>query len=325
MRFKLLFIMAALAIMAGLSAREPLQAGTLSAGGQSWYVWWDSGMAKMTAASVEAQLKREMNSATGVNFTNYGGLEVGDPESRGFIYGPLLGYQTDDKKWDFTLAMMWWGTYSTKVPSSVTITGTFPIIGSATQKLGINTDLTVEHKDIDFRAAYKLTDLFLVFGGYKYQSYETAIKADYLFNLTSPMSAALDFSMKAQMHMPYAGVGIMQPFYDIFTAKANAGVGLIAGGNIDQKLSIRSSNSIMNADYSFDKGKVEMAYCLMGDAAVAVKLVNRVNLELGYQYQRFTFKVKDVDLNADGRAEESGSETDVFHGVTVKAVMLFDI
>ncbi len=85
-------------------------------------------MAKMTAGSVEAQLQREMEAGVaGIpDFASFSDLEVGDPEGRGFIYGPVLGYQTDDKKWDITLAIMWFGSYTTSVDASVRATGTFP-------------------------------------------------------------------------------------------------------------------------------------------------------------------------------------------------------
>jgi hypothetical protein len=44
----------------------PLHAGTLSVGGRSFYAQWDSGVAGMTAAAVEAQLKREMEAGVAV-------------------------------------------------------------------------------------------------------------------------------------------------------------------------------------------------------------------------------------------------------------------
>ena len=36
-------------------------AGTLSVGAQSWYVWWDSGLAKLNADIVESSIKNEMD------------------------------------------------------------------------------------------------------------------------------------------------------------------------------------------------------------------------------------------------------------------------
>ena len=39
---------------------DTLSAGTLSLEGQAWYVMWDSGLAKMNAQIVEAQLQKEL-------------------------------------------------------------------------------------------------------------------------------------------------------------------------------------------------------------------------------------------------------------------------
>lgn len=303
-----------------------LHAGTLSMGGRSFYAQWDSGMARMTAAAVEAQLKREMEAGVAGlgEFSNYSNLEVGDPEGRGFIFGPVLGYQTDDRKWDATLSLMWFGSYTTSIDSGVDVTGDFPFVGSVTQRLGITTKLDIEHRDIDLQVGYMLTDLLRAFAGYRYQSYETAIRADYAFTFASQSAYAnLDFEMKAVMHMPYAGAGIVLDVSDNLTAKVNAALGLVVGGSIDQKLAMQSP--YFNQEYRFTGGKVEMAYCLMGNASIAYKIMQRVNIELGYQYQRFAIKLSDVDLNADGQADESGSETDVFHGLTLGATVLFSL
>ncbi len=169
-----------------------------------------------------------------------------------------------------------------------------------------------------------ITDLFRIFAGYKYQSYETGISADYGFTFDgASMSASLDFETSAVMHMPYLGGGIVYGISDSMTARANLGFGLIVAGSMEQDIEI--SGTYFNADYSFDGAKIEMAYCLMGNIALGMKFAESVNIEFGYQYQRFTFKVKDADLDADGQADDSGSETDVFHGFTVSAVYFFSL
>jgi hypothetical protein len=219
---------------------------------------------------------------------------------------------------------MWFGTYTTRIESGVDVTGTFPLIGPLTQRLTIPTELDIEHRDIDLQAGRMLTDYLRIFAGYRYQSYATAIKADYAFTFaTQSTYANLDFKMKAAMHMPYAGAGIVLRVSDNLTAKANAALGLVVGGSIDQKFTMQSP--YFNQNLKFTGGKVEMAYCLMGNASLAYKVMERVNLELGYQYQRFTLKFSDTDLDADGQADDSGSETDVFHGLTLGATILFSL
>lgn len=310
-----------------------LHAGTFSAGIQSYYAWWDSGMAKMTANSLEAQLVRDMDRAVISigNLSGYGDLEVGDPQSHGFIYGPVIGYRTDDKKWDFELALMWFGSYTSSVDASVSVTGTGgfpPFVGTATATLPYSTDLTIEHRDIDFKAGYMLTDLFRVFAGYKFQSYETGIGAEYSFGyFGQTFTASHDFTFTSQMHMPYLGGGIRLNISNWMTAGADLGFGLIVAGSMEQDMKIRGNiaGTIIDANFDFDSGKVEMAYCLMGNLTAVMKFGASVSVEVGYQFQRFTFKVKDADLDADGQADDSGSETDLFHGFTVRAVYMINL
>lgn len=310
-----------------------IEAGIFSAGLQSYYAWWDSGMAKMAANALEAQLKRDMDQAiiNIGNVTGYGDLEVGDPEGRGLIYGPVIGYQTDDKKWDFQLALMWFGSYTTHVDASVSVTGTgtFPFVGpSVTATLPYNTDLTIEHRDIDFQAGYMVTGLFRLFAGYKYQSYETGISAEYNFNYFGQnFYASHDFTFLSQMHMPYLGGGAIINISGWIDARASIGLGLIVAGSMEQDNQIRGNiaGTFIDASYDFDGGKVEMAYCLMGSIALTMKFAGSVNVEFGYQFQLYTFKVKDMDLDADGQADDSGSETDLFHGFTVRAVYLVNM
>ncbi len=321
-------------VLMGISAiATSLAAGTVSVGIQSYYAWWDSGMAKMAANSLEAQLTRDMDQAVISigNLAAYGDLEVGDPEGHGFIYGPVLGYRTDDKKWDFELRIMWFRSYTASVNASVSVTGTGgipPFVGPTTATLPYNTDLTIAHRDIDVKAGYMLTELFRLFAGYKFQSYETGISAEHNFNyFGQTFTASHDFTFASQMHMPYAGGGIRLRFSDWLTAGADFGFGLIVAGSMQQDMKIRGNiaGTPVAADFDFDGGKVEMAYCLMGNLAVGMKFGNSFSLEVGYQFQRFTFKVKDADLDADGQANDSGSESDLFHGFTVQAVYLINL
>jgi hypothetical protein len=318
-------------MIAGMLTAD-IQAGTISAGIQTFYASWDSGMGKMTASAVEAQLTKEMEQGVSsiAGFTGYSNLEVGDPESSGFVYGPILGYRTEDKKWDFTLALMWFGTYTTSVDASVSATGTgsFPFVVSTTVTLPFSTEFIIEHRDIDFQAGYMLTELFRIFAGYKYQSYETTLGADYNFNyFGQQLYASHNFTTSATMHMPYVGGGIVYAINNWATMRANLGFGFIVAGSMEQdnEISGNIAGTPINTEYNFSGAKVEMAYCLMGNIILGITLANRVNIEVGYQYQRFTFKVKDADLDADGQADDSGSETDYFYGFTMSAVYLFTI
>lgn len=307
---------------------DTLSAGTLSLEGQAWYVTWNSGLAKMNAQIVEAQLQKEL--AQGVtsysDLASYQGLEVGDPESSGFLIGPCISYQTDDKKWEFRLSSILFGSYSTSVDSSVTVNANIMGFASITTSLPISTDLEIEYRDIDYRTTRMLTDRFGIFAGINYQSYTSELDSNYSFQFNTAgqsMSSNLSFSLDAWMAMLYAGLSYRQPFGNIFTFRGNAGAGTPVAGGVEEDLTI--TGTFFNNAISTDGGKVKMAFMGFAEIGLGMKLGDSVNLELGYQLRRLTVKVEKVDLNADGNADESTDETDLFHGVTFVASYLINI
>ena len=300
-------------------------AGTLSVGAQGWYVNWDSGLAKMNAQVVEAQLKRELDK--GVidlgDLGSYEGLDVGDPESSGFLAGPRISYQTDDKKWEFRLSSMLFGSYSTSVDASVRVTANFagfPIPAT----LPISADFEIEYRDVDLRTTRMLSNNFGVFGGAIYQSYSSELETNYAFSFNSTsMSSSLKFKLDAWMAMLYAGLSYRRPLGTMFSFTGNIGAGCPVAGAVEQDLAI--TGSFFNNTITNDGGEIKMAFMGFAEIALGMKLGDRVALELGYQYRRLTVKVDKVDLNADGNADESTSETDVFQGVTFAASYLLNL
>ncbi|HPB83650.1 MAG TPA: hypothetical protein PK200_16530, partial [Spirochaetota bacterium] len=134
----------------------------------------------MGTQTVETQLKKEV--AEGVaglpDFASYQDLDVGEPESSGFLFGPRISYETDDKNWTFSAAAMLFGSYSTSIDSSVSVTANFAGF-TVPATLPISTDLDIEYREIDLRALRMLTNNFGVFAGYMYQSYSTDLDANY--------------------------------------------------------------------------------------------------------------------------------------------------
>lgn len=326
------YFITGLFLVCGMLLGASAFAGTLSVGGQGWYVKWDSGLAKMNTQVVEAQLTKELNvAAADGTFTDFGefqGLDVGDPESSGFLFGPRLSYQTDDKKWEFRLSSMLFGSYSTSVDSSVSIKANFfgvEIPGS----LPVSTDFEIEYRDIDLRVIRKLTENFGVFGGAIYQSYTSELESNYsiTFKNSQSMSSNIKFNLDAWMAMLYAGISYQRPLGKMFSFTGNIGAGTPVAGGLEQELSINYNiNGTTNKnDISSDGGEVKMAFMGFAEIAIGMKLGERVALELGYQYRRLTVKVDKVDLNADGNADESTSETDIFQGVTFAASYLLNL
>jgi hypothetical protein len=295
-------------------------AGTLSPGVQAWYVSWQSGMAKLNADIIEAQLRKELsvadvNGTYGGNISGYS-LDVGDPESSGFIFGPAIRYETDDNLWEFNLSVMWFGAYTTNIDSTFTLYTTglpFPFTNGSIP-FTVNSELEVAHRDIDFRVRRAITDRVSAFAGYKYQSYETSIESHYNINYDAIQFASnLDFSFFAEVHMPYAGLGYRHPFGDSFSLAANLGLGVPVGGRAEKELNINGT------DYS-ENFKIKMAWAVMADIGLVYVMGGSVELRLGYQYQRFTLSVEEIDLDQDGRSNDSGDYVDVFQGVTFAAM-----
>lgn len=294
-------------------------AGTLSPGVQAWYVSWQSGMAKLNADIIEAQLRKELSdadilSAYAGNINGYS-LDVGEPEGRGFVYGPILQYETDDHVWVFNLSIMWLGAYTTSIDTSFVLNTVAlgPFTGSI--PFTVNSELEIAHHDIDLRACRKITENISGFFGYKYQSYETSIKSNYNVTngVTSYFNSNLDFSFFAEVHMPYAGLGYRHPFGDTFSLAANLGLGVPVGGRAEKELIINGT------DYSEDF-KIRMAWAVMADISLAYVMGGSVELRLGCKYQRFTLRVEEIDIDRDGQSDDSGDYVDVFLGVTCAAV-----
>lgn len=315
-----------LIILCGLLSMNYAEAGTIKVGGQGRYVMWDSGIAKMNAQAIENQLRKEMDQGVvGLSeFSSFSGLEVGDPEIKGTIFGPQISYETDDKNWEFNASMMLIGSYSTSVDTSVNVTGTFPFVGSVTTPMTIKTDFEIDYKDIDLRASRMIIDNLSIFAGYIYQSYTSKFEANYQFQFsTLSMGSALNFSLDAYMHMLYGGVSYKKPLNSMFTVKGDLGIGTPVAGKVEQEMKI--SGSFFNNDIKNNGGEVKSALMMFGELNLIINIMENINLDLGYQYRRLNVKVEKLDLNADGLANESKSETDIFHGVKIAATYNFNI
>lgn len=318
------FSRAAIVVIAALCIPAFSAAGTLSPGVQAWYVSWQSGMAKLNADIIEAQLRQELvaadiTSSFNANISGYT-LDVGDPEGSGFIFGPAISYETDDRNWEFNLSLMWIGSYTTNIDTSfiLNVTGLGPFNGNIPFK--VNSELEIAHRDIDLRARRKITDNISAFAGYKYQSYETSIASHYNINYGSAIIFAsnLDFSFFAEVHMPYAGFGYRHPLGESFTLSANLGLGVPIGGRAEKTLTINGTDYSENFD-------IKMAWAVMADISIVYVMGGNVELHLGYQYQRFTLSVENIDIDQDGQSDDSGDYVDVFQGVTFAALYRFGI
>ncbi len=280
----------------------------------------------MNTQTLENQIEKELDQGViDLAPASYEGLDIGDPESSGYMCGPRFAYETDDRKWEFTASSMLLGSYTTDVESEVSVSATFPIIGPTTMGLPISTSLDIEYKDIDLRAKRNLNKNWGLFAGYIYQSYTSELEADYSFTFNSmTMSSSLSFKLDAFMHMLYGGFSYTRPVGETFTFNGNFGCGTPVAGKVEQDLTL-SGSYLTGGDITNDGGEVKMAFMGFGEISMAMKVKEKVKLELGYQYRRLTVKVEKLDLDADGNADESTDETDVFHGVTFAATYLINL
>ncbi len=316
---RILFTLLAISTLLIISSINSF-AGTLHIGARGFYTFWDSGIAKMNAQIVENQIQKEMTQAE-INIANFGGaggLTVDDPTSSGYVLGPVIGYTTTDKKWSFKGDFMFLGQYTTDIGANVAVTANLPIIGTTTQNLPISSELAIEHTEINLEARRKLTDLFSVFAGYRYPSYTSQIEADYSLSVVAAtISSDIDFKLNADMHMLFAGVGIEKSFNSVLSLKANLGAGLPVAGSVEQDLKV--SSNFFNEDISSDGGEIKMALLGFADIAIDFKVSKSVILQLGYQFRYLTVDIEKLDMYADGTANDSASETDIFQGITFKA------
>jgi hypothetical protein len=295
-------------------------AGNLKPGIQGSYLLWDSGAAAMNVSILENQIKKELDQGVADlgDLADYENLEISDPETTGYMFGPVLSYETDDKKWEFRGALMWFGKYTTSVDSTVSVSANFPILGSVTQPLSINTTMEMEYRDIDLRVKRMITDTFGLLAGYNFQSYKSEIESDYGFTFSSmSMSASMDFTLDSYMHLIYLGVPFRKEFSPLILIKGSLGGGIPVAGKAEQELVINST--FFNEDITNNDGKVVMAYLVFGDVMLGIRPAANLTLWAGYQYRRFSMKFEELDMNADGISDESADATDIYHRITFLA------
>ncbi len=298
----------------------PAHGGNLKPGIQGSYLRWDSGVAAMNVDILENRIKKELDQ--GIlslgDLAGYENLDISDPETTGYVYGPVLSYETDNKKWEFRGSFMWFGKYTTSVDSTVTVSANVPFLGSATVPLTINTEMEMEYKDIDLQAKRMITGTFGILGGYNFQSYKSEIESDYAFTfMSTSMSASMDFKLDSFMHLLYLGIPFQKDISPLFLFKGTLGAGIPVAGKAKQKLVI--SSTFFNEDITNDNGRVVMAYLVFGDAAVGIRPVPNLTIWAGYQYRRFSMKFEDLDMNADGVSGESSTKADNYHRITFLA------
>ena len=228
------------------------RAGTFMLGLKGWYTSWDSAFAKTLGAYYHDYFV-----AAGIPNT------VTINPGTGYLAGPLVGYQTDDRKWSLSFAGMIFSSFkqNTKFETS-------------TEKAVL--DLKLTRKDMDFTAGYSLSDHLKLFAGYKYMYTRADLKFKF-YNGEQDMGW-----YQTTSNIPSFGVGTAFPLSDKLLLSGQFGL-LYVKTNMEYK---------DGTSY-----KVDNSWGYTIEAALNYLLTQNVFLQAGVKYQTFTLKISDLKTN----------------------------
>ena len=211
-----------------------VSAGTLLLGGKLWVAQWDPFVAQIWEFIYE----------------NDGGYSVDIEKGKGFLVGPMIGYQGDSPI-SFSAALMY-GPFSqsTKVDDGF-------------DSWTVDNELT--RTDLDIAISYALNDTFKVFAGYKYQKY-----------IVESTEEGFTLELEGTVHMPGAGAGFAIPVSDTVLLGLQAGGFYVISSFEDQAYEYEMENMfgfnaeanlsfllspqwIMQGGYRFQRFSVEFA------------------------------------------------------------------
>ena len=118
-------------------------AGSYMLGMKGWYAFWD-GSPDAISGIVDDDLDNGVEASLDPSFTGTVNSESSSSKStgKGYLAGPMLAYQTDDRIWSFSLAFMYLSDFTYDTTSSGIFT-----IGPPENLNGINTlNYTIELK-----------------------------------------------------------------------------------------------------------------------------------------------------------------------------------
>ena len=261
------------------------EAGTFLVGAKYWYASWDSGVLDWFEKDFGAGFK-----AVGTTLDS----DVG--RGKGYLAGPVLGYQTEDGTWAFSFAPMVFSDFSQDWHGTA-------------ETMQLNTNIDTTRRDFDLAVTYSLSqykDAFAfleycrIYAGYKYQTVAYDLRLNYVGGIT------YDYKLDAQVNMPTVGFGIVYPVLDKLVVGAQGGLGL-ALINLEMK----------DPDgTSFD---IDPKYSFSFNAEGSLNFLPIPNLiaQLGYRYQEWYLKARSPQ-----RWERTESK-DVTFGPTLTVVYLF--
>lgn len=226
-------------------------------GAKMWYAEWASATDKAIAEAIIQEDGFEGWSAT-VN------------PGKGFMAGPVLGYQTEDRRWSFSSAFMLINKFTQdtewKTDSDVTI----------------KTNTKMKKYDVDLSVSYLIVDWLKAYAGFKY------IRANYDVTFESGDEF---YKIKYIGKAPTAGLAVAFPLHEKVTIGLQAGL------------------LYMMPDYTWDdtEMKTDNAWGYNVEPNISFLAADNFMLQLGVRYQKCNVKFTGDGYNVTKNDEFLGA------------------
>jgi hypothetical protein len=254
--------------------------GTYFLGVKGWYATWDSGILDWLEEDIATTFAE-----------NRLVFEADRDPGDGYLIGPLLGYQTDDGKWSYSLAIMVFSDFDQDWGGNA---GVMMLSGIA----------ELDRHDIDFAVNYTLSQNFKIYAGIKYQDSDL----DFALTYTPPsgMQQTDDFTVDFYAYIPTVGLGAVYPLNDKVVIGGQAG---LLYAIMDMKITNPGGDS--------DNIWPHPGLGFNTEANITCMPWQNLLFQLGYRYQVFTIKAR-----GPGR-EDRVTSYDITHGPTFSFVLTF--
>lgn len=272
------FIILLITISMSLSAANAA-AGTYFLGTKGWVAVWDSGILDW--------LEKDLAES----FSTIGTFSADRDPGDGYLAGPLLGYQTDDRKWSFSFAPMIFSSFSQDWDG---MAGTMDLDGS----------IALDRKDYDFAANYALSDKYKLFAGLKYQDMDMDFTITY--DTVSSGTVTNTYKVDADAIIPTIGAGIVHPLSTKVVASGQLGL-------LYSFTELKVSNQMGLTEDIWPRPGLGFN----AEGNLTWQAANSLLLQLGYRYQVFT-----IEARGPGRTDITKSY-DITYGGTLSAVFTF--
>jgi hypothetical protein len=286
-------------------------AGTLMVGLKGWYAFWNGAPNRFSEIVDDAVDEGIEQGLPGTVSTTASSKETG----KGFLAGPVVAYQTDDRIWAFSLAFMYLSMFNYDTSANGTVVG----VGWDGRN-EINYNVELQRKEIDIAISRSVSTWMKVYAGYKYQRLENKIGISGSIIRTNPLPEMFiapinsDVEITIYSHTPTAGLGFVVPFSEKSFFGLQTGV-IYMMPEFESKATNNLTGAVEKESSSF-KNKLGVNI----EASVSFLAQEKILFQIGYRYQGVKLQRSD-----DGGQSGDPGVWDSFHGITFSALLLFSI